>query len=128
MFMPWWAILYLVILSIVIIISVIKEFIDKKNLIHIFFELTSGALGFIFIIAVWNEDLTSFINWLVFPLLLYTIAWDQYALSQMKKSSYEDLSDQENKDMDRYSKLFAILFVLPCYFSGGLLAYRFISL
>jgi len=122
--MPWWAILYLVILSIVIIISVIKEFIDKRNLLHIFAEFASGSIGFIFIIAVWKENLATMIGWFVLPLLLFSIIWDQYSLTHMKNSSYEDLSDQENKDMDRYSKLFAILFVLPCYISGGLLAYR----
>jgi len=126
--MPWWAILYLIILAIVIIISVVKEFIDKRNQLHIFAEFASGALGFLFIIAIWNEQLATMMSWYVIPLLLYTISWDFYALSHMKKSAYKDLSEQENKDMDRYSKLFAILFVLPCYFSGGLLAYRFSGL
>ena len=123
--MPWWVILYLIILFFVIIISVIKNFIDKRNLPHIFFEFASGTLGFIFIIAIWKEELATMMSWYVIPLLLYTISWDFYSLSHMKKNSYKDLSDQENKDMDLYSKLFAILFVLPCYFSGGLLIYRF---
>jgi hypothetical protein len=126
--MPWWAILYLVLLAVTIIISVVKEFIDKRNLLHIFAEFTSGALGFVFVIAIWNEDMHSMIGGLILPLLLYTITWDQFALTNMKKSSYEDLSDQENQDMDRYSKLFAILFVLPCYFAGGLLTYKYFGL
>ncbi len=126
--MPWWAILYLIILSIVIIISVIKEFTDKRNMLYIFAEFLSGTIGLIFIIAIWKDNLAAVIGALVLPLLLYSISWDLYALSHMKKSSYEDLSDQENKDMDKYSKLFAILFVTPCYFSGGLLTYKFYGL
>ena len=125
--MPWWAIAYLIILSVVILISIAKDFVDKRSLVYILGEFSSGAIGFLFIYSYWRDELSQLISWLVIPLLLYAIAWDQYALSKMKKSNYEDLSIEENLDMDRYSKLFAILFILPCYIAGALLSYRLIA-
>ena len=125
--MPWWTIAYLVILTIVVIISIVKDYYDNRSLAYIFGELVSGALGFVFIISYWKEDLFSMISWFILPLLLYAIAWDQYALSRMKQSNYPDLTEQENRDMDRYSKLFAIIFISPCYLAGGLLSYRLIN-
>ena len=126
--MPWWAIAYLVILTVVILISVIKDYFDKRSLPYISGEIISGALGFIFIVGYWKDDLANTISWLVIPLLLFAIAWDQYALSKMKKSNYPDLTEQENRDMDRYSKIFAMTFVSPCYLAGALLSYRFVTM
>ncbi|TNF33992.1 MAG: hypothetical protein EP315_07800 [Gammaproteobacteria bacterium] len=122
--MPWWSILYLVILSIVILISLIKDYIDKRPFSYILGEFLSGAIGFTLVIAVWKQNLAGSLGWLVVPMLLYAIAWDQYALSKMRKSSYPDLTEEENRDMDRYSKIFAVLFVLPCYLAGAVLGYR----
>jgi hypothetical protein len=45
----------------------------------------------------------------------------------MKPSNYPDLTEQENRDMDRYSKVFAVIFISPCYVAGGLLSYRIID-
>ena len=125
--MPWWAIAYLVILTSVIVISIIKDYYERRGFAYITGEFVSGALGFIFIVGYWMEDLAGLISWLVIPLLVYAIAWDQYALSKMKKSAYPDLTEQENKDMDKYSRLFAIIFISPCYLAGGLLSYRLIN-
>ncbi len=122
--MPWWAIAYLTILTLVVAISVIKDYFDNRGLGYIFGELVSGTLGFIFIVSHWYQQLALNIGWYVLPLLLYVIAWDQYALSRMKPSAYPDLTEQENRDMDRYSKIFAVLFVSPCYIAGGLLTYH----
>lgn len=122
--MPWWAILYLVILMVVIIISVIKDRIDNKSILYQSGELLSGITGVLFIYSVWNMELITLISWLSVPLLLYTIIWDQYALRHIRKSSYPDLTEEENRDMDQYSKIFAILFILPCYIAGILLIYK----
>ena len=125
--MPWWAMAYLVILAMVIFVSIIKVFYERRSFAYISGEFVSGALGFIFIVGYWKEDLAGLISWLVIPLLIYAIAWDQYALSKMKKSAYPDLTEQENKDMDKYSRLFALIFISPCYLAGGLLSYRLIN-
>ena len=122
--MPWWAILYLVILTIVIIISVIKDRIDNKSILYQSGELLSSITGFLFIYSVWNMELMTLVSWLSIPLLLYTITWDQYALRHIRKSNYPDLTEEENRDMDQYSKIFAILFILPCYIAGLLLIYK----
>ncbi len=122
--MPWWAIAYLVILMIVLVISIVKDYIDHRGYAYIFGELTSGALGFIFILSHWQDSLARTISWFVIPLLLFAIIWDQYALSKMKPSDYPDLTEQENRDMDRYSKVFAVIFISPCYIAGALLTYR----
>ncbi|MBI3187751.1 MAG: hypothetical protein HYZ31_07840, partial [Gammaproteobacteria bacterium] len=82
----------------------------------------------VFVYGYFNPGITDLIGWLVIPLLLFTIIWDQFALSRMKKSSYADLTENENKDMDKYSKLFAFLFISPCYIAGTLLSWRLISM
>lgn len=125
--MPWWAIAYLTILTTVVVVSVIKDYFDSRSVRYMLGELVSGTLGFIFIASHWNQPLALAIGWYVIPLLLYAIAWDQYALSTMKPSDYPDLTERENRDMDRYSKIFAVLFVSPCYLAGGLLSYRMIN-
>jgi len=125
--MPWWAIAYLIVLTVVVVISIVKDYFDKRGFSYIIGEVVSGALGFVFILAYWQQNLAAVIGWLAIPLLLYAIAWDQYALSRMKPSSYQDLTEQENRDMDRYSKIFAIVFITPCYIAGGLLIYRLIN-
>ena len=125
--MPWWAITYLVVLSSVILISLVKDYRDKRNPAYIIGEFVSGAIGFIFIFGYWHPDLVKLLSWLIVPALIYAIVWDQYALRFMKASSYPDLTDQENRDMDRYSKIFAILFILPCYITGALLSYQLFS-
>ncbi|MCW8910086.1 MAG: hypothetical protein OQK76_05635 [Gammaproteobacteria bacterium] len=122
--MPWWAIFYLVILSIVIIISIIKDRIDNKSFLYQSGELLSGLAGILFIYSYWNIELIALASWLSVPLLLYAISWDQYALNHIRKSNYPDLTEDENRDMDRYSKIFAILFILPCYIAGILLIYK----
>ena len=122
--MPWWAILYIVILMVVIIISVIKDRIDNKSILYQSGELLSGTTGILFIYSLWNMQLITVLSWLSVPLLLYIISWDQYALRHIRKSNYPDLTEEENRDMDRYSKIFAILFILPCYIAGILLIYK----
>ena len=122
--MPWWAILYIVILMVVIIISVIKDRIDNKSILYQSGELLSGITGILFIYSLWNTQLITVLSWLSVPLLLYIITWDQYALRHIRKSNYPDLTEEENRDMDRYSKIFAILFILPCYIAGILLIYK----
>lgn len=122
--MPWWAIAYLVILTVVVLISVVKDYYDHRSVAYMTGEFISGALGFIFILGYWQQQLASLLSWFVIPLLLYAILWDQYALSKMKQSAYPDLTEQENRDMDRYSKIFAMIFVSPSYIAGGLLAYQ----
>jgi len=103
--MPEWAIAYLVFLALIVLISIIKDVIDQRCLHYISAEFSSGVIGISFIIA----------------------CWDQYALQHMKKSNYEDLSKQENEDMLKYSKLFAVLFVVPCYIAGLYLSYQLIQ-
>jgi len=125
--MPWWAIFYLVILTIVIIISIIKDRMDNKSILYQSGELISGLAGILFIYSYWNVELIAFASWLSVPLLLYAISWDQYALNHIRKSNYPDLTEDENRDMDRYSKIFAILFILPCYIAGILLIYKLYS-
>ena len=125
--MPWWAIAYLVILTIVVLISVVKDYLDKKSFAYMVGEFISGALAFIFILGHWQQQLASMMSWMVVPLLLYAIVRDQYALSRMKQSNYPDLTEQENRDMDRYSKIFAMIFISPSYVAGGLLAWRLID-
>lgn len=122
--MPWWTIAYLVILCLVIVISLIKDYRDQRPHSYILGEFISGAIGITLIVGFWKPSLASSLGWLVIPMLIYAMVWDQYALSKMRKSDYPDLSEQENRDMDRYSKIFAIAFVLPCYLAGAVLSYR----
>ncbi|MCW9013724.1 MAG: hypothetical protein OQL06_08065 [Gammaproteobacteria bacterium] len=125
--MPWWAIAYLVVLTAVIFISIIKDYLDKRSIAYILGEVFSGAIGIVFITAHWKPELAGLLSWMVLPFLVYAIAWDQYALRYIKASNYPDLSEQENRDMDRYSKIFAILFILPCYIAGAILSYKLLS-
>ena len=122
--MPWWTIAYLVILCLGIVISLIKDYRDQRPHSYILGEFISGAIGIVLIVGFWKPSLASSLGWLVIPMLVYAMVWDQYALSRMRKSDYPDLSEQENRDMDRYSKIFAIIFVLPCYLAGAALSYR----
>jgi hypothetical protein len=125
--MPWWAIVYLVVVAIVVVISTVKDYFDNRGYGYIIGEFVSGTLSFIFVVAYWQENLAGMIGWFVVPLLIYAIAWDQYALSRMQRSDYADLTEQENRDMDRYSKIFAVIFIAPCYIAGALLIYRLIE-
>ena len=125
--MPWWAILYLTILTIVICISIIKDRIDNKSIYYQLGEILAGLACFLFIYCYWNAELITSVRWLIIPLLIYTIAWDQYALAHLRQSNYPDLTEQENRDMDRYSRIFAMLFILPCYIAGILLIYKLYS-
>ncbi|MDH5765241.1 MAG: hypothetical protein OEZ38_04425 [Gammaproteobacteria bacterium] len=122
--MPWWAIVYLVILTTVIVISIIKDRIDQKSIYYQLGELVSGVIGVLFIISYWNLDLIALLSWLSIPLLIYAISWDQYALAHLRKSNYPDLTEEENRDMDKYSRIFAIMFILPCYIAGILIIYK----
>jgi len=122
--MPWWAIAYLVFLAVIVLISIIKDFIDHHAIPYIAAEFISGAISVSFIVAYWYSELANTLSWLVIPLLIYSVSWDQYALHHMKKADYEDLTEQENKDMHKYSKLFAISFVLPSYIAGLYLSYQ----
>ena len=124
--MPWWAISYLIILLVIILISIIKDVIDHKDVHYIFAEFTSGAIETGLVIACWYTGLAYFLSWLIIPLLLYSIIWDQYALAQMKAEKHNDLTDTENEDMHHYSKLFAFLLVLPAYAAGIYLSYTLI--
>jgi len=126
--MPWWVITYLVALTLMITIALIKDYRDKRSTLYILAEFVSGATGFVFVYGFFNPEIADLLGWLVIPLLAYTIAWDQFALSKMKKSAYADLSEQENDEMDKYGKLFAFLFISPCYIAGSLLSWRLISL
>ena len=125
--MPWWAVAYLILLTAVILISIIKDYLDRRGIGYIFGEISSGAIGFMFIVGYWKPELVSFISWFIVPLLIYAVIWDQYALKFMRQSNYPDLTEQENRDMDRYSKIFAVLFILPCYIAGLLLAFKILS-
>ena len=58
---------------------------------------------------------------------MYSISWDQYALRNLKKSEYTDLTELENKQMHKYSKLFAIFMVLPSYIAGLYLSVQFLQ-
>ena len=125
--MPWWAILYLVILTTVVIISIIKDRIDNKSIYYQLGELASGVAGFLFIYSYWNIELITLIGWFTLPLLLYAISWDQYALAHLRKSNYPDLTEEENRDMDRYSRIFALIFIFPCYIAGTLVIFKLYS-
>jgi hypothetical protein len=125
--MPWWVITYLVALTLMITIALIKDYKDQRGALYMLAEFASGAIGFVFVYAWFNPELATIIGWLTLPFLAYAIIWDQIALRQMKKSAYADLSESENQDMDKYSKLFAILFISPCYVSGGLISWQLIS-
>lgn len=126
--MPWWVITYLVALTLVITISLIKDCRDKRSILYMLAEFASGGTGFVFVYGYFNPEIAGILGWLIIPLLAYTIVWDQFALSKMKKSAYADLSEQENAEMDKYSKLFAFLFISPCYIAGILLSWQLISL
>jgi hypothetical protein len=126
--MPWWAVTYLVALTLMIAIALIKDYRDQRSLIYMFAEFASGAIGFVFVYAYFHPEIVTQIGWLTIPLLLYAITWDQFALSKMKKSAYADLSEQENQEMDKYSKLFAFLFVAPAYISGGLISWQLVNM
>jgi len=125
--MPWWAITYLVVLTLMITIALIKDYRDRRNTLYMLAEFLSGAIGFIFVYGYFNPEITTIVGWLAIPLLAYAFVWDQFALHTMKKSAYADLSEQENEDMDRYGKLFAFLFFSPCYISGGLIGWQLVS-
>jgi len=125
--MPWWVIAYLVFLALIILISIIKDIIDQRRLHYIFAEFASGVSGISLIIACLHQGLASILGWFVIPMLIYSVSWDQYALQHMKKPTYKDLSELENEDMHKYSKLFAVLFVLPCYIAGLYLSYQVIQ-
>lgn len=120
--MPWWVILYLVLLAAMIGVALIKDYRDKGGFFHMLAEFFSGVIGFVFIYALFHPELGTLIGWLALPLLAYAIIWDQYAMRTMEKSAYADLSEQENADMDSYSKLFAFLFILPCYIAGVIIS------
>lgn len=124
--MPWWAIAYLILLSLVILVSLIKDYRDGRSLSYISGELVSGSIGFALIYLYYHPQLLEPIGLMIIPLLIYAIVWDQFALSKLRKSAYADLTEEENRDMDRYSKLFAFLFILPCYISGLLISWRII--
>lgn len=126
--MPWWVITYLAALTLMITISLIKDYRDNRSILYMLAEFASGAIGFVFVYGYFNPEITDILGWLLIPLLAYTIAWDQFALSKMKKSAYADLSEQENDEMDKYSKLFAFLFISPCYIAGSSLSWQLISL
>ena len=110
--MPWWAIAYLVILTVVILISVIKDYFDKRSLPYISGEIISGALGFIFIVGYWKDDLANTISWLVIPLLLFAIAWDQYALSKMKILKCRSICELDKKDIKRHYEEIEFVFIV----------------
>lgn len=122
--MPWWATTYLVILTLVIAIELIKDYRDRRHVLHILAEAISGAIGFIFVYSYFNREVIAVIGGVVIPLLILTLAWDLFALHTMKKSAYADLSAHENAEMDKYSRLFAFLFILPCYISGALISWQ----
>ena len=125
--MPWWAITYLVILILLILLSIIKDIIDNRGIAYVSAEVVSGAAGASFIIASWYSTLAHMLSWSIIPLLIFSIAWDQYALQHIKKTDYKDLTEKENDDMHYYSKLFAIGFVFPCYLAGLYLIYQLIQ-
>ncbi|MDH5736287.1 MAG: hypothetical protein OEY87_09215 [Gammaproteobacteria bacterium] len=125
--MPWWATLYLAILTVVIIISFFKNRIDRKSIFYQCAEIVSGIGCFLFIYCYWHTALIASVQWLTIPLLIYVISWDMYALTHIRKSNYPDLTEEENREMDRYSKVFAMLFILPCYIAGILLIHKLYS-
>lgn len=125
--MPWWAITYLVALTLMITIALIKDYRDQRSVTYILAEFASGVIGFVFVYAYFNPSVAAAIGWLVVPSLIFALAWDQYALSKMKKSCYPDLNERENIEMDRYSKLFAFIFISPCYIAGAALSWQLIS-
>lgn len=125
--MPWWVITYLAALALMITIAMIKDYKDQRSLLYMLGEFSSGTIGFLFVYAYFNPAIATTIGWLTLPLLAYAITWDQFALRQMKKSAYADLSEKENQEMDRYSKLFAFLFISPCYVAGIFISWRLIN-
>lgn len=125
--MPWWAITYLVVLTLMISIALIKDYRDRRSAFYMLGELASGAIGFVFVYGYFHPGITTLVGWLVIPLLAYALIWDQFALRSMKKSAYPDLTEHENDEMDRYGRLFAFLFILPCYISGGLLSWQLVG-
>lgn len=122
--MPWWAIAYLFFLVSIVFISIVKDIIDHHSIAYVVAEFASGLISASFIIASWSNELANILSWLVIPLLIYAVAWDQFALKNMKKNDFKDLTLKENKDMHQYSKLLAILFMLPCYIAGLVLNYQ----
>lgn len=125
--MPWWVVAYLIMLTLMITIELIKNVRERRSLVYVLAEFSSGILGGTLVYAYFNPSIAAWLGWLVIPLLAYIILWDQYALSQMKKSACADLSGHENDDMDIYSKLFAFLFISPCYLSGVLISWQLIN-
>lgn len=126
--MPWWVVAYLVLLTLVIMFELLKDFREHRALIYLVGETASGVIGWTLVFVYFTPTLIPQLGWFVLPLLVYSFAWDQYALLQMKKSAYADLSEEENDDMDKYSKFFAFLFIAPCYLSGGLISWQLINL
>jgi hypothetical protein len=125
--MPYWAIAYLSLLAVVMMISLIKDYRDGRGLAYISGELFSGMVGFALVIAYYRQPLAEAIGMFVIPLLVYAIAWDQFALTKLKPCAYADLTETENRDMDRYSKLFAFLFILPCYIAGVSISWQVVA-
>ena len=124
--MPWWALLYVVLYVIIGVAAAIDDYRSAKGVSWALAELLATALGSLFVVALWREQLQVGLGRTVLPLVIGVAIWEvvsaRHDLSSLKPDS--GLSAEADRTATRLGILLGILLVIPALAAGTVLSWR----
>ncbi|MCB1591895.1 MAG: hypothetical protein KDI90_05530 [Alphaproteobacteria bacterium] len=122
LFIPWWGVLYLVVLLSLTVAGILEDF--KNNPKGACSSAISCFFSYVFVAGYFNENWAAKFGWVLIPMVIYGLMWEFYASvretgkAQQELQTYDDLTDDEKSFLLNMAVMFNAFVVLPGYLAG----------
>jgi len=118
--MPWWAILYIIVFTILLIGGIFDDIQKQNKPWYVAGNILTGIFVIVFVVAFYNKNLAEFIDWIIIPMLITGIIWEFYSSTKEISEFAQDteLSNIEKKWISYFSLIIVDLLTIPGYIAG----------
>ena len=124
--MPWWVIIYLTLVSMVIIGNILEQKRIACSSLYIVTSLCSNLMLVIGVLAYFDSQVSSALGKLLLPLLALSLGWGIYAARKdlQKLKPFGDLTASENQMLRKVAISISIAISFPGFLAGIYAGFR----
>jgi len=126
--MPWWAIAYLLLHGALAVGGAYDDVRSRKSLSSVAAGILTSCIAVTLAVAFWQDAIAEALGRMALPLFAFAMIWEAVAairdLRELEASADPELSEPENRWLNRVGAWTLVLFISPAYVLGGIVCFR----
>jgi hypothetical protein len=123
--MPWWAVAYVIVYAGIGVVAAWDDYLGRRPTWALA-ELLATALGSLFVVTIWRQDLQWVLGKAVFPLFVGVLTWEITSAVHDLRSAQPDpaLSANDDRTLNWIAAALSLALVAPALAAGAVLSWR----